>query len=1153
MQAHRLAYGKRVLFEGGPIEPGRDYHVSSHSAGLSRALIAACRPDALGAILDLIDTAQIGTFLITLRPVRSEGDEFIIAQRLSVRSEKGEGQPGRAYLQANALVFTAADWRQHAPWLTECLPRLIPTGPDIVGTDPQEERALFSVTSPKAKDWPGIETSLEDDQARHAAALLQAIEARAVLDPRHIPGQAGFWLAVAQMLMACPPSLRPLISAADNLRLPHREFLVTRLAQPLEGSAPEGSGGTGAARALAHPVPPRPNALRQLQRQLDGEWRLPWDGPSSAAAAFRDLLHVFSDDRAQSELKRFLTEIDAPQFSIPMAREDRIAFLARLIGAVHARRLFHTDLPAFGLARCVGLIACTTDPSWSESWERIASTQPGRLFWSALLLRTPEWLAPLHRGASPIATLAELSQILENDLQLRSALPEGTPTPVDGPAFKRRLSTFAAQGPTLLTLDPGTLVDPDGEQPALWVRERPNLFADLPDDARHALAAVLQAVRSAAELFARDEALMQAVAQLRAYSLKGILLKGTGGQDGAEAGLIDPACVADFAQRWAACEAARGTGRGGARFWRDALFAWFERAESGNPEIYFAALGTIRQKLDRQIPAHGPILSALKMISERGAHLVMRSFDGPEQALETLLPVWLRGLKGSDALSALDLALLECGLAQRLAEAAQSLPEEVDTARLGMMLAETTAQISALGAAGDGEGLMKAAREALPIWAALCQRSKDAALQAAANRFLTALDSAVSSTDARSARPILETMRDYHGALFTDVALLVAEMDGWPAFASQGLGLFMGAGFGGLLAAFAGGYPLESDLPSVLEQDADIPEVLDAPRLRLAIATRAVQAWRRHFESLVEETNASTAPSGGFGLGQTASLRQRTLAPEPDPQTLSFVLQCIAECARSPEAEARLGADIAWSVQRLLAARQDPQTRAPTPAAPAPLRRLWERMAEQPDHGGDLPVPEAFAPFLLARLLRRALRPGWPYDPIVASLADMLTAVQVEIREGGNLLPRKGQTWLRETLYPIRGSEAEEGWEAMDDDAVRLRLDRALFFLCLIELPVHQHSASSLRNFWAPAPVSEAEARRLQPPRVATERLKLFVQSDPVYKGALSFIIKRAGMDSLTEWAELFSQEAPKVSSMAEIRARRRRPQAADPSEEEDR
>ncbi|MEO1293990.1 MAG: hypothetical protein AAFV62_14400, partial [Pseudomonadota bacterium] len=448
VEAYRFVYGKRVLHRDGPVEPGRDHHVTSYSAGLPRSLFPACRPDALGSLERFLDPWQVGAETLSLRPVAVPEGRYVIVQRVLVRTEGGVGREGRTYVQSTALVFKEADWAAHAPALIVQIPAMVPVDPDLTDAAPETERAVVRVSLTAEQPPPN---------ARAAEPMLRAIEQGTDLAGDPTLRGLGFWQGVAALAAALPPSLRPLLSAGYGHKNKTDALLLVRTRS--DDDAPESAQRDQPSDATGAQTSP---LLTGLARQLDGEWRLPWGTATDAAHALKRLIQEFGLDTTQLALKRFLTEVDAPVIDIPASPERRIALLSRLIAAAQSRRLFHEELPVFGVARTAGLIACATDEGWSTAWSVIERTQPSRFFWSAMLLRDPDYGADGPKPSMALSTLSELSQLLAFDEQVRSALPEGTPTPLDAPAFKRRLAAFALRSVRLLAADPSALLDQDG-------------------------------------------------------------------------------------------------------------------------------------------------------------------------------------------------------------------------------------------------------------------------------------------------------------------------------------------------------------------------------------------------------------------------------------------------------------------------------------------------------------------------------------------------------------------------------------------------------------------------------------------------------------------------------------------------------------------
>ncbi|MEO1275338.1 MAG: hypothetical protein AAFV96_08070 [Pseudomonadota bacterium] len=668
----------------------------------------------------------------------------------------------------------------------------------------------------------------------------------------------------------------------------------------------------------------------------------------------------------------------------------------------------------------------------------------------------------------------------------------------------------------------------------------------------------------------------------------------------------DPAPLLSLTERWIAAahdvEAQLPGARSGSAFWKDAVEAWFARAAEAGATPYFDALKAVEPLIGPNCAIPAPLHQAYRAFARQGGALVLSAVPEPEDRIAAFLPTWLRlsqgvsqGVSQAQEVSnqsptappiaetgargdvTLDIALASLDLHRIILAAIGGLNAPIGEAAQSAVLStidEGQVVLRRAAASGDARHLVSFAIEALETWSAVLGKSVVAKTRAAHNTtaqdavseppiatllpllktriaaFLSTLDETVSATDTATGRPILAAHPELQDALLSGVARLVIRLPRWPKGATKGLGLLMAERFGGWLSVLAGGYPGGDALPSCFEREEAAPAVLSDRGFRSEIAGRAVAAWRSDFEKLVKQSGADATET------ETAAprLQQIDLTPDIDSGTLTFLLGAISEAAENPRGAELLGADLTYTLTLIHDCGLEPKARSTATATPEAFERLWNHLAAQAI-GSDVACRDGFVPFLLSRLLRRAMQTGWPQEPVAAPLLALLTAPQVDVYEGGNRLPRDGKTWLRDAIWRAETG----GWAAMTPEATALRLDRALILLSLVERPLHRHAASSMRRIWAPAPVEDAAARRLQPPRAAHPALRAALDADPMRRDALRTLLQRGGMAELPEWSALLSASSPpttpeeeaKITSIAELRARHRQRQQSG-SEEED-
>jgi hypothetical protein len=126
----QLVFGKLVQSPGGPIVPGLGYRVTGISSGYPPELVSRSHPHQTGLnTSDLFNWQKFpwnagGGFIA--RPVLESGRPAILAGRIRGRSERGEGEAGRPYVQAHYAVTSVAQWN---PAAIALLPSLLDANP----------------------------------------------------------------------------------------------------------------------------------------------------------------------------------------------------------------------------------------------------------------------------------------------------------------------------------------------------------------------------------------------------------------------------------------------------------------------------------------------------------------------------------------------------------------------------------------------------------------------------------------------------------------------------------------------------------------------------------------------------------------------------------------------------------------------------------------------------------------------------------------------------------------------------------------------------------------------------------------------------------------------------------------------------------------
>lgn len=103
----RYQFGKLVA-AGGAIVPGFDYRCTGRSQGFPKSLESTCRPTSLG-----LGTSELFVWSnypwpeggVVTSPVVGADGPFVLAARVRPRSERGEGMPGRTYVESTYVAI----------------------------------------------------------------------------------------------------------------------------------------------------------------------------------------------------------------------------------------------------------------------------------------------------------------------------------------------------------------------------------------------------------------------------------------------------------------------------------------------------------------------------------------------------------------------------------------------------------------------------------------------------------------------------------------------------------------------------------------------------------------------------------------------------------------------------------------------------------------------------------------------------------------------------------------------------------------------------------------------------------------------------------------------------------------------------------------
>ncbi|MGD1869390.1 MAG: hypothetical protein ACFB0F_07740 [Neomegalonema sp.] len=1076
VSAWRYVFGKRVISSGGPVGPGEELRITSHSEALPETLLPYLNPLRLspsGSVRSLIHEEAPGRTAALAYPVRTRDGRFYVVQKVAARSEGEANSESRAYTQSNALVFPEAEWAKAAPAL---LPYLMSNGlttdPDLTEADPDLEQGVVSLVLPPMA--PAGAT--REPSSLLLAALEHHGELGAFARPQ-IADAETFWSACAGLLTALPPEFRPLCSFADGFAEEPSGILLRH--SPL--------GGAGAAVKEGRPPRTRmPSAggLETLCDRLADVVPPEWDDALDAGGALRDLLIDAAVDDDPAHLEAVLTDPAPPDFAAPSGAAA-IGVLRRLVGAAHAGAAFKREMPGYGLARAAALIAGATDPGWRDAWETLRRAQPGRYFWSALLLREPDWVDPV-----PIETLSALNRLCRFEERIREGVGPEAPTPMDGPAYRRRLSRLAERGGELLTLAPDALVSESGDGPSAWVRLRADLFADVSPQARREVSHALAAIDRAARLFGADEPMLKAVDAVRRASLN-------------SADLSTPELWGrDLGERWLKALAARAPLA--SDFWRGAFERHFEQRVRGlEPTELRDELIATKTALALD-PARGDHASVAQVLEELRAASAPAFSQAPAAAgseLPQLIAHWLESWRGEGAAVAGSHGPARDCAALLRAEA--SLNIDVGALADDMVSALKSVATRDVEAFGVSAALTLAV-ECLQVLTALGSKAREDAAG-----FLGDLDTFLGTPGSSGSTPI-DGFPDRSDVVLEEVMRLIAS---WsedahpqaylPESAAPGLRGRLSERLGAPMAAYLLG--LDDPAPAKWDRPG-LAVVLErlGPAGEHAMVANAVRSWR----ALHQKWRDNPEPDAPKRLSQE---------PSADALVSEVILKVVA---REGAASARwIGEDVAWAVRELsdVAEPAKPDARRKSPKS---IFEAW-RVVGQLERGDDLEAPQGFVLFVLTRLLRASKQRGAGLNSVTGPFLQFLTEDFYEFQIGSaGKESRDVRGLLRNYIY---GSDRRHV-DALSDTGLRARLDRLLLFLSLVET-VASGRVDPEARFRAPVRVKDEHAGRLSPPRALVEPLATFLKNDDnvVYRDALRVLQRDGVMSNLCAWPDLLN------------------------------
>lgn len=263
----------------------------------------------------------------------------------------------------------------------------------------------------------------------------------------------------------------------------------------------------------------------------------------------------------------------------------------------------------------------------------------------------------------------------------------------------------------------------------------------------------------------------------------------------------------------------------------------------------------------------------------------------------------------------------------------------------------------------------------------------------------------------------------------------------------------------------------------------------------LKMAHDAAERWRGRY---VEELQLRQ--DGGEPLPVAFSLKRQQ---EIDRQALDALAACVAPSEGAPppeEVDAAIGADLGWTARQLLGLRLAWKDRPAHEPAPETVMAGWRTIAYSRDEA-DLQSPTLFFLFFASKLLQRKERDDLEADPFADPFLRLLKDLPnpYPFLTGGahreSVSPYKG--YLRDYIYLSRRTEQEDAIAALDDEATRARLDRAMLFLALVSTKTEDLRVGAEADLWDPiSRDARGEARSVDAPTIVRGRFELYFRSD---------------------------------------------------------
>lgn len=481
--------------------------------------------------------------------------------------------------------------------------------------------------------------------------------------------------------------------------------------------------------------------------------------------------------------------------------------------------------------------------------------------------------------------------------------------------------------------------------------------------------------------------------------------------------------------------------------------------------------------------------------------------EAPSAAWRAIFDAWL---DSSDAAAAAVEPL--CGVDSDIADAASewSLGE-----RLAARLRES---------AEDAEQAARVAARGVAVFATLSREaspSARAALRAGSAPFLGEIDSQLAVDPAlKGAAPLAPAYLEA-GFAIADLLLTwsappkpapflpLIPADGAPR---GGVAALLARIFGSALARYLGRLDAPDGAPLAPDDGIGWRAFLKrrAIAANRALAQNAVAFWRGHYEALI----ARRADGG--------SAADADLSPQPQPAADAAAIRAVADLAeREPgRLELWLGEAAAWTVRQLIGMETDlkdeeRRERLSFHPAPAEIRAAWTMLVNL-SRRADIDAPELFFLFLATKLLHRPTDDAGQANPLAAPFLSFLREKRHLMRTAGGRTPEPTRGKLRAYVYLGDLAPSAEAAAALSEADLETRVERALLFNALIYNRADMPNSPAL--LWAPLPVSEAEAARLEPPESIRGPLIDFLRRDNGVARAFLSVLDRHLMFMLEDW-----------------------------------